>query len=95
MGESIITRRGGGGGPIITIDGIKVKEAINFESDCIVKKKKKSTLPYQFYRGSAVVYNNEIHILGSSNSSNNTYPYATNHYIILTTCYLPLPVVSS
>ena len=27
-------------------------------------------LPYSFYNGSAVVYNNEIHILGSNNSGN-------------------------
>ena len=32
-------------------------------------------LPYNFYRGSAVVYNNEIHILGSYGSS-----YRTKHY---------------
>ena len=34
-----------------------------------------STLPYSFYNGSAVVYNNEIHILGSSNSGNYTKHY--------------------
>ena len=34
-----------------------------------------STLPYDFYLGSAVIYNNEIHILGSSNSSSNTKHY--------------------
>ena len=34
-----------------------------------------STLPYTFSRGSAVTLNNEIHILGSDNSS-----YYTNHY---------------
>ena len=33
-----------------------------------------STLPYDFYNGSAVVYNNEIHILGSSGSD------STKHY---------------
>ncbi len=31
-------------------------------------------LPYDFYGGEAVVYNNEIHILGGSS------PYGTNHY---------------
>ena len=35
-----------------------------------------STLPYNFYYGSAVVYNNEIHILGGSGSSGNQ----TKHY---------------
>ena len=34
-----------------------------------------STLPYNFYKGSAVVYNNEIHILGSADSSNYTKYY--------------------
>ena len=34
-----------------------------------------STLPYDFYGGSAVVYNNEIHILGSSKGN-----YQTKHY---------------
>ena len=34
-----------------------------------------STLPYGSYRGAAVVYDNKIHILGSSNSS-----YYTKHY---------------
>ena len=37
-----------------------------------------STLPYDFYNGSAVVYNNEIHILGGSDgSTGNGYKY---HY---------------
>ena len=35
-----------------------------------------STLPYNFANGSAVVLNNEIHILGSGGSSS----YSTNHY---------------
>ena len=37
-----------------------------------------STLPYKFYNSSAVVYNNEIHILGSSDSSNYTSHYKFN-----------------
>ena len=36
-----------------------------------------STLPYDFYQGSAILLNNEIHILGSGNSS-----YRTSHYKI-------------
>ena len=36
-----------------------------------------STLPYEFYYGSAIVLDNEIHILGSYNSN-----YYTNHYSI-------------
>ena len=39
-----------------------------------------STLPYKFYRGSAVVLNNEIHILGGSSSSGGASTYYTNHY---------------
>ena len=34
-----------------------------------------STLPYSFCYGSAVVYNNEIHILGGSNSTTKHYKY--------------------
>ena len=34
-----------------------------------------STLPYEFYVGCAVIYNNEIHILGSGYTN-----YDTNHY---------------
>ena len=37
-----------------------------------------SALPYNFYGGSAVVYNNEIHILGSADDSTRD----TNHYKI-------------
>ena len=39
-----------------------------------------STLPYKFYQGSAVVLNNEIHILGGSSSSGGASTYYTNHY---------------
>ena len=41
-----------------------------------------SILPYSFYYGSAVVYNNEIHILGSDDSS-----YKTKHYIVAIPLY--------
>ena len=34
-----------------------------------------STLPYEFYYGSAVVYNNEIHILGGNGNTNNHYKW--------------------
>ena len=38
-----------------------------------------STLPYNFYYGSAVVYNNEIHILGGiSGGSTSTKQYKYN-----------------
>ena len=37
-----------------------------------------STLPYSFSQGSAIVLNNEIHILGSYGSSYNKYHYKYN-----------------
>ena len=37
-----------------------------------------STLPYDFRYGSAVVYNNEIHILGNYSSGSQTYHYKWN-----------------
>ena len=40
---------------------------------------KVSTLPYDFYQGSAVVLNNEIHILGGYSYSSNS-SYGVNHY---------------
>ena len=43
-----------------------------------------STLPYNFYNSCAVVYNNEIHILGSNyKDSNGNYPYKTKHYKVI------------
>ena len=55
---------------MVTIDGKEVNRVMNLISNC----REISTLPYQFYFGGAVVYNNEIHILGSSNSGG-TYKY--------------------
>ena len=46
-----------------------------FEKDIIDINPSVSTLPYKFSQGSAVVYNNEIHILGDIDSS-----YYTAHY---------------
>ena len=59
----------------VTIDGVP------FEGDSLVLKSrtddiKEIDLPYNFHSGSAIVLNNEIHILGSSDSSS-TYKY---HY---------------
>ena len=34
-------------------------------------------LPYSFYQGSAVIYNGEIHIMGSYSSSSNAAKYIT------------------
>ena len=54
---------------------IYAKRHYKFDGSSWVKV---STLPYDFYNGSAVVLNGEIHILGGHNSStNNNYKY---HY---------------
>ena len=68
---------GGGSGNEVIIDGVPYGgDKIQLQTDDIVLNKSVSTLPYDFYQGSAVVYNNEIHILGGLDSSN-TYKY---HY---------------
>ena len=59
----------GGGGANVTIDGVKVKDELNLVSEIFDVNKSVSTLPYNFNIGSAVVYNNEIHILGSGHST--------------------------
>ena len=61
-------------------DGLNILAS---NSDALIKKfifkmsewSSVSTLPYQFYCGSAILLNNEIHILGSNNNS-----YKTSHY---------------
>ena len=61
----------------VTIDGVISTKDITLNS--IIKDfVSKSTLPYDFYTGSAVVLNNEIHILGSSNTGNYTKHYKYN-----------------
>lgn len=42
-----------------------------------------SQLPYEFYRGMAVVYNNEIHILGSSRYPANHYKWDGSAWVLL------------
>ena len=44
-----------------------------------------STLPYNFYEGSAVVLNNEIHILGGENHYTNHYKYNGTSWIKVST----------
>ena len=56
---------GGNGGGVACQFSIKEDSAIVNQDEVI------STLPYEFYNGSAVVLNNEIHILGSKYSNNN------------------------
>ena len=60
---------------VTIVDGVIQTKNIDFKLEQCVDENV-STLPYQFYFGSAVIYNNEIHILGSYNSSSDY----TNHY---------------
>ena len=55
---------GGGGG---NGGGVACQFSIK-EDSVVLNDEVISTLPYDFYGGSAVVFNNEIHILGSDNS---------------------------
>lgn len=61
-------------GVIVTIDGELYNEDVQFLvfNDIMLGL---SDLPYDFYNGSAVVLNNEIHILGSGDSGNYTKHY--------------------
>lgn len=40
-----------------------------------------STLPYEFYNGESVVYNNEIYILGGDEKLQACYKFNTNNWI--------------
>ena len=64
----------GGGDAKVTIDGFKVKDELNLVSEFSVLSV--STLPYNFFLSSAVVFDNEIHILGSGSSASTS----TAHY---------------
>ena len=64
-------------GVSVTIDGVISTKNITLKS--VIKEFiSKSTIPYNFRSGSAVVLNNEIHILGSSNSGSYTKHYKYN-----------------
>jgi hypothetical protein len=60
-----------GGSEKVTIDGKKVKDKLELNTN--LEGVSVSTLPYKFYYGSAVVLNNEIHILGGSSGSTKHY----------------------
>ena len=64
---------GGGNSAVITIDGVEVEEDVKFKFYTSTEISIGS-LPYSFYDGMAVVYKNELHILGG-NSSNPHYKY--------------------
>ena len=59
----------------VTINGVNVKDNLNLESDILSSSLRISNLSYNFYCGSAVVFDGDIHILGGQFSS--TY---TSHY---------------
>jgi hypothetical protein len=77
---NIIKKAGGAAGAVkLFIDGLKQNRYKSVELESIIDSfSQKSTLPYDFYEGSAVVYNNEIHILGSQASGNQTKHYKWN-----------------
>ena len=67
------------GGATATIDGVPYEgNTLILQTDSIALNKSISTLPYEFYGGSAVVLNGEIHILGSYDSGNSTKHYKWN-----------------
>ena len=62
----------------VTIDGVPFEgDVLNLVSESIAKNESISTLPYNFSESSAVVLNNEIHILGSYTGNFN---YSNYHY---------------
>ena len=59
-----------GGGLKVSINGGELKDVESLDLTTILGSwSSVSTLPYNFYGGSAIVLDNEIHILGSANSS--------------------------
>ena len=68
----------------ITINGTKIDHSVSLKKTDVVNDIELSTLPYEFNKGSAVVLDNEIHILGSEDSSSNY----TKHYMIQATHYV-------
>ena len=66
MGEALLVRKGGGG-VNVTIDGVKVKDDLVLKS--VFGDWKLEKLPYSFTNSSAVVLNNEIHVLGNSDTT--------------------------
>ena len=66
---------GSGSGNVVEIDGVEYDGDLKLKSDKLDIQKQ---LPYNFNRGSAVVLNGEIHILGSDDSSCYTKHYKWN-----------------
>ena len=72
----IVHNTAGGGGSSVIIDGTEFKGILELSAST-TPTKSVSTLPYEFYYDSAVVYNDEIHILGdySGESLNSHYKW--------------------
>jgi len=70
---AITVKTSGGGGTKLFIDDVKYKNDLNLQS--LILSFEKSTLPYVFYEGDAIVYNNQIHILGGSDNYTKHYVY--------------------
>lgn len=83
MGNAIITRRGGGGKP----EGEYAWEKYDTKLQAKLNNVQLTSLPYDFKKGGCVVYNNEIHILGSVVSGNRTkhYKWDGNSWVSVST----------
>ena len=86
--DSINSKLENAGGRLkVSINGGELKdlEGLELVSSSFTNWSSVSTLPYEFYDGGAIVLNNEIHILGSENSS-----YYTSHYKINVNYYIEI-----
>ena len=70
-----------GGAADVYLDGTKVKKELRLKSLYNVDVKM-STLPYPFDHGSAVVYNNEMHLLGGKYFSYSLGDDNKKHYAL-------------
>ena len=57
----------------VTIDGVKVTESLSLTS--FIYNKDEGSLPFTLFAGAAVVYNNEIHIMGGTQDSYKHYKW--------------------
>ena len=69
---------GSGSGNVVEIDGVEYDGDLKLVSNTM--NLNIGTLPYNFYNGSAVVFNNGIHILGSNDNQTKHYAVAIPVY---------------
>ena len=82
--DSFVPFKKGGSGGNVTIDGVPFEgDVLNLVSETIYTQV--STLPYNFYLGSAVVFNNEIHILGGYENQLAHYKFNGNSWTQVST----------